>query len=356
LPTTTEAFDSLNIMFNNNHTAMSVRSRRRIATTAFSAFTLVELLVVIAIIGVLVALLLPAVQAAREAARRAQCTSNQKQVGLGNLNYENALKRLPEGSTGCLKGNWHGNSTFLQILPYLEEGNAESRYDYNYRPYDTAINLEVIGYQFPIYICPSDDSQGRALITGATRRARSNYAACFGTGVWIPRGDTPASTITFNDIVKCGSRAGKNLETDGAFRLEGARKFKDFTDGTSQTALGSEVLAGIVDTHTVTPSDHRGLWAFGYMGMSQYSHLHTPNTSIGDWLDPRYCLHDSLRPCDPSADMNKYELTHAAARSMHSNGVNVLFADGHVTFYSNDVDLATWRAIATHASDDAVQN
>jgi prepilin-type processing-associated H-X9-DG protein len=307
--------------------------------------------VVIAIIGVLVALLLPAIQAAREAARRSQCVNNSKQIGLGMLNYETARKELPEGATGCISGQWHGMSPFLQILPYLEQGNAESRYDYKSRPYDVAINREIIGYQFPIYVCPSDNADGRAVDTGvvsgvATRRARSNYVASFGTGVWIP------NTAFYPPITTCQNRSGLDLETDGAFRLEHGRELREFTDGTSQTALGSELLAGQVDV--VTDGDFRGIWSLGYMGSALYSHFNTPNTSVGDFIDPRYCVHDELRPCDPSSDMNHYEDQHVAARSLHTGGVNVLFGDGHVDFYSDDVNLAVWRAIATFAADDIV--
>jgi prepilin-type N-terminal cleavage/methylation domain-containing protein/prepilin-type processing-associated H-X9-DG protein len=334
---------------------LDCRKKQLTAAQRIGAFTLVELLVVIAIIGVLVALLLPAVQAAREAARRSQCTSNMKQVGIGMLNYENTLKKLPEGATGCTGGGWAGLSPFLQMLPYLEQGMAESRYDYSIRPYN-GVNLEIIGYQFPIYICPSDDAAGRGLATGvvngvATQRARSNYAVSFGTSTWLPSGN-----ITFVQVTQCSSRAGKDLETDGAFRMEASRKFKDFTDGTSNTTLGSELLAGTIDDSNATPSDHRGLWAFGYMGMAVYSHLNTPNTSVGDWMDNRYCSNEPpLRPCDPSADPNTYEKQNVAARSAHAGGgVNVLFGDGHVSFYSNDVSLALWRAIATIAAEDVV--
>src|SRR5688572_8967020 len=102
-----------------------LRGRDR-PTENCTGFTLVELLVVIAIIGILIALLLPAVQAAREAARRMQCTNNLKQIGLAMHNYVDALKRFPEGSTGCGSGGWYGNPPFLHILPFLEEGLAES--------------------------------------------------------------------------------------------------------------------------------------------------------------------------------------------------------------------------------------
>src|SRR5204862_1391698 len=98
------------------------------------AFTLVELLVVIAIIGVLVALLLPAVQAAREASRRTKCQNNLRQVGLAMFNFEDARKRLPEGmeidvSIHCAAGDCRGNSLWTLLLPYIEQGNTFNQYD-----------------------------------------------------------------------------------------------------------------------------------------------------------------------------------------------------------------------------------
>ncbi|MBI2824034.1 MAG: DUF1559 domain-containing protein [Planctomycetia bacterium] len=313
-------------------------------------FTLVELLVVIAIIGILIALLLPAVQAAREAARRSQCTNNLKQIGLATHNYADALGRFPEGATGCGTGGWHGESAFLLILPYFEQGTVLSTYNFNYRIYDTRVNLTVAGMQFPTFLCPSDDAGGRQLYflnDPTNTRGRSNYAVSFGSSTYLPNG-------TWSDLVSCVSRAGKNLRTDGAFCPEYGHMFADFLDGTSQTALASEILAGKVDGIGCTsskPCDHRGAWAWGDMGYAIYTHRDTPNTSVGDAMDPRECVPSPGMPCDASsAPVGRRELEHVAARSMHAGGVNLAFVDGHVGFYTNIVDLATWRAISTIAS------
>ncbi len=112
-------------------------------------FTLVELLVVIAIIGILVALLLPAVQAAREAARRMQCSNNLKQIGLGILNYESAMKRIPPGS---IESNFIGG--FASILPHLEQGSVYLEYDFGLY-YTHPYNVEVSKQRVSTYLCPS---------------------------------------------------------------------------------------------------------------------------------------------------------------------------------------------------------
>ena len=326
-----------------------MRNKRRQSIRLFAqplrGFTLVELLVVIAIIGVLVALLLPAVQAAREAARRSQCVNNFKQIGLAMHNYESAQKKFPSGATGWGAGGWHGLSPFLQILPYLEQGLAESRYDYNFRIYNAPVNREIAGYQFPIYVCPSDDAAGRALLAAAgSRRARSNCAASLGSSVWLPNGYDGI----FVDMVSSGDRAGMDLNTNGAFRPEGHREFKEFLDGTSNTSMASEILSGKVDSINANPYDHRGTWAWGQMGFSHYSHLNTPNTSVGDAIDPRACASSEIMPCDyVSAPASANEKEHVAARSLHPAGVMVLFVDGHVASYSNEVNVDLWRAIAT---------
>ena len=200
-------------------------------------FTLVELLVVIAIIGILVALLLPAVQAAREAARRSQCTNNQKNIALAILNYEDTNKKLPPGTPfydNCVRGpastsplRFHRVSGFVLILPFLEQGALFDLYQFEKTPYiwmsdNTGNNWHrVAGRESlpearpDVYVCPSDGNDGLAhqerhfgggLGTaagglGQFRPGLSNYVANWGT--------------------RAGATTGTNPESNGAFICQG---------------------------------------------------------------------------------------------------------------------------------------
>src|SRR5687767_8868235 len=145
-----------------------------------SGFTLVELLVVIAIIGVLVALLLPAVQAAREAARRMQCGNNLKQIGIAALNYENAKKEFPAGSG---YGRDEPSPTWIvSLFPYFEQGNIASRYDYkvfaNVEPNLTLART----VSLPMLVCPSDQESGTPILEN--RRIGSGTNPPVAHGLW----------------------------------------------------------------------------------------------------------------------------------------------------------------------------
>ncbi|QDT00395.1 DUF1559 family PulG-like putative transporter [Adhaeretor mobilis] len=306
-------------------------------------FTLVELLVVIAIIGVLVGLLLPAVQAAREAARRAQCVNNQKQVGLAIHSYESANSNLPPGSSGCstVTLSWTGASAFVYMLPFLEQANLAADFDFNRLVY-SGQNRQSIGASIATFICPSDDAAGRYFqaSNSADRRARSNYVVSFGSDILLPTGKASWSTLAY-----C-SGDDSDHDTDGAFRMLVGRRLKDFTDGTSNTAAASELLVGESDDGSSKPYETRGIWALAWMGKSIYTHRNTPNTSVGDRIDRTACISQPQMPCDTTAGVDRQN-EHAAARSMHTGGVNVLFVDGHVSFYSDTVDLIPWRGIST---------
>ena len=195
-------------------------------------FTLVELLVVIAIIGVLVALLLPAIQAAREAARRASCVNNMKQIGLAIHNFESSRYELPVGWDGDidLTGRPKQYMPLGQILPYLEEGDVEALFDYDYN-FFWPPNYFAMSQRISTYLCPSDDSanrKARGIIGGIEiSQARSNYAACFGTGGMAFNTQGSYLQWAFLD-------PKADIDTDGAFRPVVARKFQNFTDGTSK--------------------------------------------------------------------------------------------------------------------------
>lgn len=313
-------------------------------------FTLVELLVVIAIIGVLVALLLPAVQAAREAARRTQCTNHLKQLGLSMLNYESQNRKFPTAYMGKPPdgGNsFMGHTALALVLPFHEQTAAEELYDYEFDFLHPA-NKQAVASIIDVYRCPSDMSAGRRWYhqPADTYFGRSNYVMCMGS-----------NTMAFNthgtsigNLVYSGGSAFHidDVDTDGAFRALKGRKINRFTDGTSNTSLLSELQAGQLDALDTSAGgyfDERGLWSWPTMGACSYTHRDTPNSSVGDKLWHRPPL-DSPIPFDPVQATSEDE-THAAARSQHPGGVNVTFADGHVEFYNDEVDLFLWRAIST---------
>jgi len=324
-------------------------------------FSLVELLVVIAIIGILIALLLPAVQSAREAARRTQCSNHLKQLGLAMLNYEFSHGVLPIGfvdaplwsHSGAGTG-WPGTTALAQLLPYLEQGNVAAVYHYDRRNLNS-INADATSAEIAVYQCPSDSAQGRKALHNINHLgwSRSNYVVSLGS-------DTMARDTNGGSVAHTSDRSGMDLGTDGAFQMAQGKALALFRDGTSNTAIASEVLAGkdeVFDTSDRT-WDTRGMWAWHMVGSSAYIHRNTPNTSVGDamWANPGQdieCVEDPRMPCDNTHGTAMDEF-HAAARSNHPGGVVVCFADGHVSFYSDDIDLATWKALSTIAGQEVV--
>jgi len=323
-------------------------------------FTLIELLVVIAIIGILIALLLPAVQAAREAARRASCANNLKQIGIALANFENQYRRLPAGLTGWNKtqDEWMGHPALLQMLSFMEEVDLQQQFDFQ-RRWVNPTNKHTAEMQIPSYQCPSDDTAGRiyqmydSTSQQEYRFSRSNYAVSFGkTRIW------PAGALNPQNAPPVAhpylSQAQLDVDTDGPFKVNVGRTLNEFLDGTSQTIAGSELRAGRTDLAEVGnyTTDRRGLWAMPWMGRSIYLHRNTPNSSVPDGLQSYACV-DDVAPC---VTVGSSGSEHATARSWHPGGVNAVFMDGHVRFYTDSIDVNAWWALATIRDEDPIQD
>ena len=325
-------------------------SEIRASTSCFSrplhGFTLVELLVVIAIIGVLVAMLLPAVQAAREAARRSQCTNNQKQLALGALNYENSFKHFPMGMTVT---PWV-STWIVRIMPYMELNTIADQWNYTlgYSDY-YGINGELLRVKYQVLQCPSDETLPWP---APTSYESGNYVACFSpSGKLVEPGakDFPHDTC-YDDPTRNPAAAEPTVRY-ALYNVNRTREPREVVDGSSNTIGFSEVISVTTSANDGARTDIRGAWwhPFG----AGYTHHRTPNTSIPDdaFQGPDYCTPIPEAPCTKSSSC--WSTTDNAARSRHPGGVMAARADGSVDFYSDDIDLLTWQALASMNGGDA---
>jgi len=302
-------------------------------------FTLIELLVVIAIIGVLVALLLPAVQMAREAARRTQCTNNLKQLGIAMHNHHDTMGTLPDGAASKPRiKTW----TF-GVLPFLEQVAAFNAINTNANWYQ-AENNTVVGMTIAAFLCPSDPN-GSATITQTTAgnaqtRKKGNYVANWGNSHYDQGNPSPYTglyTPTTDATV---------IPIRGAFRVTNTTvppyNFRDFIDGLSNTLLMSETLQTLPNGSKL---DLRGdIWAVS-KGSYQFMTYTPPNSKIMD-------LMDSTTDCNYPFGINPPCTAGGgpvvvAARSQHPGGVQVLLADGSVRNIKNSIAINIWRALST---------
>jgi len=338
-------------------------------------FTLVELLVVIAIIGVLVALLLPAVQAAREAARRMQCGNNLKQIGLALSNYEAAKKRYPAGRHGCdgsdtegaksLVDGWHeiegceappnttvkrsAMSAFAKILPFLEQQALYQIIDLsdqneiiwpvkhggeadNAVPFDSWATLEIqkaLNTRPEVFVCPSAASlpvtDSLHFESAEFKPATGDYAMnmghrgqpSFGRGLIAVKTDNSGIFFYIREI-----------------------KLKEIQDGASNTFFTGE----IVNSHTI---DSSGIWSRAVRHLDGMRTTDYPiNIPSGEEFQLIYDLQIKTEPPD-----TRYYAS-GAFGSLHPAGANFVFADGHVEFISEDIDLTAYQAFSTRASEE----
>jgi len=307
-------------------------------------FTLIELLVVIAIIAVLISLLLPAVQSAREAARRAQCINNLKQLGIGMHNHHDSQGTFPPGAWNSPSRTWT-----MPILPYLEQQAMSNALNLNAPFYDLR-NSTVTGAVVSAFLCPSDGGNTVPITTtvggGPWTRKKANYVANWGNSHYDQGNPNPFSGPN-GDVVPIRGAFRANSTTNPPFSI------RDFTDGTSNTMMMSEVIAAVPNGTLV---DLRGdIWNNG-KGSTMYMAYTPPNSSIRDQMnDTKDCAYP-FQQNPPCSIGNGSQPDFAAARSHHSGGVNVLFADGSAKFIKDSVNIDIWRAISTKDGGEVVSS
>jgi len=272
-------------------------------------FTLIELLVVIAIIAILIALLLPAVQQAREAARRSQCKNNLKQMGLALHNYHETFSILPPGfnvdlvvantATGNGGLGWSGS-----ILPGIDQANVYNTIDFN-ADWGTGANEDACATYLSVYRCPSDTTVSHRNHDGIDARVPTSYLACFsGT-----RGSDSESNVT---------------DADGVFFLNSSIRLRDITDGTTNTIAVGECI-----------NDFDAFKDHFYIG----------STSIGGWDGAPREYSEFLA----STDVPMNSTNEVAFGSNHVGGAHFLLLDGSVRFLSENMSQTTFSYLGSRA-------
>jgi prepilin-type N-terminal cleavage/methylation domain-containing protein/prepilin-type processing-associated H-X9-DG protein len=363
-----------------------------------SAFTLIELLVVIAIIAVLIALLLPAVQMAREAARRTQCRNNLKQIGLALHNYHDAFMMFPpgrmqpqSGPPACPPGVggsvWDGRASIYTFLaPYIDQAGLWNTANFK-TPGCLAFNTTGFVKQLELLLCPSEAGQpgGWVIVAVLLDWGDVNYRINFG-------GTSSCQSSNLSTTNPLSINAVCRDELNGAFTDQGALSARDFLDGLSTTAMASERCLGdneepvngmgrfniktdilvnvgggsstmTTDTHygicnVLTAPSTGGFSGLGrdtwyestYMG-THYNHVFRPNSHVPDCCNVCSVETGGLRVARSNTSR-----AIISARSYHPGMVNVLMGDGQVRGVSENVDLQVWRAVGSRAGREQISN
>lgn len=336
-------------------------SLHRVSAKRRAGFTLIELLVVIAIIAVLISLLLPAVQSAREAARRAQCVNNLKQLALAVHNYESTNSSLPTGriwgprpgraSTDfpTIFAGAQGTTWFCLMMPYIEQTQLANSFNFdlgsegpaggNGLPAGFFANSTVSTTKISSFQCPSDEPRKFQINPGYAggalsgfQMSKGNYAGNWGNTDW---GQYNSSNATLAPLFM-----------DGLFGHKGYA-IASVTDGTSNTVLISEIVQG-------GQFDARGMMWSTVMGGVSYVSRFTPN-GTKDFFNLKngydqmpnnpglFCVNEPPQlPCQAgNGDRDQF----AGSRSRHPGGVNSAMADGSVRFFKNSINATTWNSL-----------
>jgi prepilin-type N-terminal cleavage/methylation domain-containing protein len=328
------------------------------APTNLKGFTLVELLVVIAIIGVLVALLLPAVQSAREAARRMSCTNKIKQLTLALHNYESNHLCFPPGTINESANPDDPNGRngagpigigapwICMILPFIEQPGLYANYMKIVRE-----RPEVVDWfgnatyaatpcgdkQLAVMMCPSHPPTNEVLQngTGMEHLARGNMCANYGKGGY---------GVQFCQDPLIGGLFATNLKIAP----------RDVTDGLANTLAISELKFRVGGAATVSSEDTRGTWTYGVMGGNIFSAQIGPNSVAADGVWGCRTAPAQGMPCTQTG--SPYNALWSAARSYHPAGVQASLADGSVRFVSNNISLTVWQAMATRGGGESIND
>lgn len=346
-------------------------SRRMGDRSRWRAFTLVELLVVIAIIGILVALLLPAVQAAREAARRSQCQNNMRQLGVGILNYESAKKEFPAG--GICEGDVgapNGPGWSILILPFMEEQALYDKYDFD-EPnesladidHDGRNNKDVRETNLKVHDCPTDEETdlndqpasgpgAGVMYNRGSYRGNAGLCTVQSKAYWdstgeqskrfaYERGPLPGVGVIYDSPF---SKTRKPLDI---WSVTKPTRIKDIADGTSNTVLLGEKshLANSSNPNWAAEGRRRRtFWAYTYTSYQRSVTFLQTRSIISDY---DRCLRVggafSDNPCKRSWG------------SLHPGGFNIVMCDGSTQFVSESIDIFLFGAMSTIAGNEIIQ-
>lgn len=329
-----------------------------------TGFTLIELLVVVAVIAILTALLLPAVQQAREAARRTQCRNNLKQIGLAVHNYVASFDRLPPSMaivpTATNNASW---SVHGRIMPYLDQANAYNRIDLQ-QNWSSAVNAPVVnGWRVPVYVCPSDPKSDQARLAQGVNLYCTNYGFNFG------------SWFVYDPVTGAGG--------DGLFFPNAALRLSAITDGASNTLLASEVKSwqaytrnapppstatpqtvaevvaavdvGLKDRIQLATRDGTGHteWANGHSHHSGFTTTLPPNTFVA-WTYQGVTFDADFAARQEGSSTSQASYSAITSRSYHVGVVHALLSDGAVRAVSSQIDLGVWRSLGSRAGGEIV--